>query len=316
MQDIVSITDHIKEYSIEYEILGDYLQPELSEETTIALVWHKKIDEEFLSKYKKLRAIVRYGVGVDNIDLQRCKELNIKVCNTPDYGIDEVSDTAIAMILNLSRRVKELEYFALKNKKSWTGEPIPFSMKRINRMKIGIIGLGRIGGAVARKLKVFSSNISFYDPYLSSGIEKTFGLERFDNLKDLLKNSDVVTIHTPLTKETKGMVDLDFISTMKKNSILINVSRGPIVKDNEIILNALEKNLISGFGTDVFTEEPPNSDDKLYKCWFQKDEVSNKVIINPHTSYFSEEAIKECREKASLNILNIIKDLKIINRII
>ena len=144
------------------------------------------------------------------------QELNIKVCNTPDYGIDEVSDTAIAMILNLSRRVKELEYFALKNKKSWTGEPIPFSMKRINRMKIGIIGLGRIGGAVARKLKVFSSNISFYDPYLSSGIEKTFGLERFDNLKDLLKNSDVVTIHTPLTKETKGMVDLDFISTMKK----------------------------------------------------------------------------------------------------
>ena len=75
MQDIVSITDHIKEYSIEYGILGDYLQPELSEETTIALVWHKKIDEEFLSKYKKLRAIVRYGVGVDNIDLQRCKNL-------------------------------------------------------------------------------------------------------------------------------------------------------------------------------------------------------------------------------------------------
>ena len=151
MQDFVSITDHIKEYSIESEILGSYLLPKLSEKTTIILVWHKEINEEFLKKYKRIRAIVRYGVGVDNIDLQKCKEMGIKVYNTPDYGVDEVSDTAVSMILSLARRVKELEYFALNNREAWLGAKIPFPMKRINKMNIGIIGLGRIGGAVARK---------------------------------------------------------------------------------------------------------------------------------------------------------------------
>tara|TARA_A100001035_G_scaffold279598_1_gene281497 strand:+ start:390 stop:1340 length:951 start_codon:yes stop_codon:yes gene_type:complete len=316
MQDFVSITDHIKEYSIESEILGSYLLPKLSEKTTIILVWHKEINEEFLKKYKRIRAIVRYGVGVDNIDLQKCKEMGIKVYNTPDYGVDEVSDTAVSMILSLARRVKELEYFALNNREAWLGAKIPFPMKRINKMNIGIIGLGRIGGAVARKMKVFSPEISFYDPYLPSGTEKTFSIKRFHNLNDLLKESDIISIHTPLTKETRGMINENFINRMKKGSILINVSRGPIVKDNKFILKALQDNSLTGYGTDVFVNEPPSKEDQLFSTWAKNNSLSNRIIINPHTSYFSNEAIRECREKASLKVFNIINDSDIRDNIV
>lgn len=316
MQDFVSITDHIKEYSIESKVLGNHLLPKLSEKTTIILVWHREINEGFLKKYKRIRAIVRYGVGFDNIDLQKCKELGIKVYNNPDYGVDEVSDTAVSMILSLARRVKELENFALNNRESWLGAKIPFPMKRINKMKIGIIGLGRIGGSVARKMKVFSNEVSFFDPYLSSGIEKTFSLRRVHDLNDLLNDSDIISIHTPLTKETKGMINEDFINRMKNGSILINVSRGTIVKDNKFILKALRNKSLSGYGTDVFVDEPPNKEDQLYRTWANSDPLSNRIIITPHTSYYSQQAIRECREKASLKVLNIIKDLKIRDNIV
>ncbi len=316
MRDVVSITDHIKEFSIESKILKEYLEPKVTDRTTILLVWHQKIDKDFLKKYKNVRAIVRYGVGIDNIDLETCKDLNITVCNTPDYGIDEVSDTALAMILALGRRIKELENFALNNEESWTGAKINFNMKRINCMRIGIIGLGRIGGSVARKLKVFSPNISFYDPYLTSGIEKTFDIHRYFKLNELLENSDIVTVHTPLTSETKGMINKQFIDSLKKEAVLINVSRGPIVKDNSLILEALKEGKLSGYGTDVFPNEPPKSDDELYKICKLKTDLSNRIIINPHTSYYSEEAIRESREKASLNVLNIINDFNIHNIII
>lgn len=107
--DLVAVTDHIKNFSIEKNILGDFFEDEISNKTTILLVWHKIIDKKFLDKYPSVRAIVRYGVGYDNIDLDLCKKKNIIVANTPDYGIDEVSDSAIAMILYLTRKLEPLK---------------------------------------------------------------------------------------------------------------------------------------------------------------------------------------------------------------
>ena len=195
---IVSITDHITEYSIEKAQLGKYLNPILTDSSEILLVWHKKIDENFLNQYKNIKAIFRYGVGFDNIDIDFCKKKNILVCNNPDYGVDEVSDSAIAMILNLTRGINELQGFARANKNSWTGEKIPIKLYRLNNLKLGIIGLGRIGGAIARKFRAFSKNICFFDPYQSSGVEKTFDIDRVDNLDDLLKEVDILSINTPL----------------------------------------------------------------------------------------------------------------------
>lgn len=316
LKEKVSITDHITEYSIESKVLGNFLNSNLNDETTIILVWHKIIDEIFLNKYNNIKAIFRYGVGYDNIDLSICKKKKIVVFNNPDYGVDEVSDSAMAMILSLTRGINSFQRFAKNNPNSWKGQDIPFKLRRLNNLKLGIIGLGRIGGSIARKYKVFSNKIIFFDPYQPSGIEKTFNIDRTDNLNELLNQSDIISINTPLTNETKGMVNMDFISNMKKNSYLVNLSRGPIIENKEILKNALISGKLSGYASDVWTNEPPNYNDELYSDWLKNEIYTDRVLITPHTAYYSEEALFECRNKTALNCLNYIQKKPVNNRII
>ena len=317
IKDLVAVTDHIKNFSIEREILNNHFENKLSKETTIALVWHKIIDKKFLMQYPSIRAVVRYGVGYDNIDLDICREKKIIVANTPDYGIDEVSDSAIAMILYLTRKIGALESLAKKDSNYWLGKEFNLKMKRINKLSLGIIGLGRIGGSIARKFLPFSNNIGFYDPYISNGYEKVYGIKRFNKLEELLINSDIVSINTPLNSETRGMVNQTFLNHLKKGSYLINMSRGPIVEDKNLILQGLLSEKLEGYGTDVWTEEPPSNEDNLYNHW--KDELHNlkgKIIVNPHTAYYSQESLHESRVKACKTCLDIIDNRFINNRII
>ena len=316
MSDIVAVTDHIKDFSIERGYLGNYLDNKLSNKTTIILVWHKEINESFFKKYSSVRAVVRYGVGYDNIDLEFCKKNKIIVANTPDYGVDEVSDSAIAMILYLTRKIGTLENLALKDSNYWLGKDLNLNMKRINTLSLGIIGLGRIGGSIAKKFSQFTKKVGFYDPYLPDGYEKIFGIDRFKQLSDLLKVSDIVSVNTPLNKQTEGMINEKFLNQMKRGSYLINLSRGPIVKNKNIILKKLLNNDLEGYATDVWTEEPPFEGDELYSTWKKDNNLKGRIIVNPHTSYFSEEAIYESRSKACKTCLNIINGLPINNRIV
>ena len=164
------------------------------------------------------------------------------MANTPDYGIDEVSDSAIAMILYLTRKIGVLETLAKEDENYWLGKEFNLKMKRLNTLSLGIIGLGRIGGSIAKKFLPFSRNIGFYDPYIPNGFEKVYGIKRFNKMNDLLKVSDIVTINTPLNSETKGMVDEYFLDHMKRGSYLVNLSRGPIFKNNDIIFENLLSN--------------------------------------------------------------------------
>ena len=315
--DLISVTDHIKDFSIEKEILGKYFDEKISENTSIILVWHKEINKLFLENHPSIRAIVRYGVGYDNIDLDCCKNKNIIVANTPDYGIDEVSDSAIAMILYLTRKIGTLEILAKENQEYWIGKDINQNMRRLNKLSLGIIGLGRIGASIASKFIPFSKNIGYYDPYIPNGYDKVFGIKKYQSLSDLLSYSDIISINTPLNNETKGMVNEKFLNQMKKGSYLINLSRGPIIKDKELILQKLRSNHLEGYATDVWVNEPPSKNDNLYKAWKQNDRnLVGRLIINPHTAYFSKEAIMECRTKACLTCLDIIKNRYINNRII
>ena len=316
MKDRVSVTDHIKEFSIEKEILKEYFCDDFNKDTTIALVWHKVINKEFLEDFPKIRALVRYGVGYDNIDLEYCKQKNIIVANTPDYGVDEVSDTALAMILSLTRKINKLSQLAKQDSDYWLGKNLNIKMKRLNKLTLGIIGCGRIGTGIALKFKSFSNNIGFYDPYVPVGFEKSLRLNRFDSIDSLLAVSDVISINTLLNNETLNLIDDKFLSNMKEGSFLINVSRGPIVKDENIILEYLDKGHLEGFATDVWSSEPPTNIDIQNMELKNKLELEGRLIINPHTAYFSEEAIKESREKASKTCLDLIKNNFINNRII
>ena len=317
MSHIVSITDHIKDFEIEKNILGDYFNSNLSTKTTIILVWHKEINEAFFKKYPSVRAVVRYGVGYDNIDLEFCKKNKIIVANTPDYGVDEVSDTAIAMILYLTRKIGTLENLALEDSNYWIGKNLNLKMKRLNTLSLGIIGLGRIGGSIAKKFSQFTKNIGFYDPYLPNGYEKIFGIDRYNDLSKLLQISDIVSVNTPLNKDTRGMINENFLNQMKKGSYLVNLSRGPIVQDKNIILKKLLNYELEGYGTDVWIKEPPIENDQLYSKWKEKEKnLIGRIIVNPHTSYFSEESIYESRSKACKTCLDIINGVAINSRII
>lgn len=265
------------------------------------LVWNAAIDKNIISMLDNCKILVRYGVGYDAIDLKQLEKASIPICNTPDYGTEEVADTAVSMILSFHRSILEYNYLCKEKDSSWI-ENTYKEMRRSNTRTVGIIGVGRIGTAVINRLKNFGFNIIGFDPYQPSGHEKAIGYKRVNELKELLNLSDIISIHTPMTNETKGMVDEDFFKNMKRKSIFINTARGSILKNLDCLYFALKNNYISGAGLDVLPEEPPK-DHILIKEWKKSQEwIRGRLIINPHSSYYSMDAWEEMRFKAAETI--------------
>lgn len=306
----IYITDYIRDPSIELSILGDKLALVPSEEVEVLLVWHQAIDAEYIKQFPRLKGVVRYGVGFDSLNLDVLKGKNIIACNTPDYGTDEVSDTALAMILNITRGI---HYYNERSKKilndpcpSWQ-ENILKSIKRSSSLRIGIIGAGRIGSSLLRKLDAVGYQTCFYDINSSVGFEKIFrNTQRFFKLEDLLAASDVVSLHIPLGPQTEGIVNNKFINMMKPGAALINTARGKLLADLDLLYEKLLDGHLSFIGLDVLPDEPPLPTSKLIKEWIYKTELSERILINPHTAYYSEQAFIEMRTKACLNALRIL----------
>ncbi len=312
------ITDYIKDPTIERAILGEPVSEKHKYQARVLLVWHQQISESYLGKFDKLQGVVRYGVGYDNIDLGVLSERGLILCNTPDYGVDEVSDTAIGMILNISRGISLYDRKSrLLTGQRWQEERIS-SLKRNSDQVVGIIGAGRIGGSVCRKLKSIGYEVAFYDPHVCSGHEKMLGVRRVGSLPELLSISDQVSIHAPLTEETRGMVDDKFVSLMKEGSGLVNTARGEIVSSLDTIERGLKSGRLGNVALDVLPEEPPSFKHSLIRSW-QEDEpwLSGRFIINPHSAFFSQRAFREMRQNAALNVKRILdgeEPLNIINR--
>ena len=308
----VYITDYIKNPYVEKKILGKYLSLKKNKNIEVLLVWHEHINKEYCKYFPNLKGVIRYGVGYDNIDTVYLNKKNILFCNTPDYGVDEVADTALAAILNFNRMINMYD-INLKNKKSkyfnqWQENTLK-SIKRINKANVGVIGAGRIGSSVLKKCKYLGFNCSFYDPYVPSGFEKTINVNRVNSLNELLNISDYISIHIPLNKKTNNFINEEFIANMKKDSSLINTARGGLLKNLEIIYNALKNNQIQNVFLDVLPEEPPSLNEKLLKAWINNEDwLLGRLIINPHSSYFSKEAFKEMRKKAAENAFRIVKN--------
>lgn len=326
---MIYITDYIERADLESDVIGDDLCSFSDkfidyEKITVLLVWHFLVSESSLSKFPNVKSVVRYGVGFDNIDLEYCHAKGIRVFNNPDYGVDEVSDTAVAMIMSLSRCI---ESYNIKSRelvqspdfvKPWQ-ENIDKRAKRLKTTTLGVIGVGRIGSAVAIKMKNIVNEIHFFDPEVASGYEKVLGATRHASLSELLGASDIVTIHTPLSSLTKALVDEEFVSSMKDGSILVNTARGGILASLDCLYHGLASGKLSGVGLDVIPQEPPvfKNSDKLLSAWIENNqEFRGRVIINPHTAYYSVDSYREMRTKAAVIALSALNGTQVANRIV
>lgn len=316
---MIYVTDYLSDLDIEktncdYDI-HSYLDKSFDkhDEIQVLLVWHEKINAKYLAQFKNVKFIQRYGVGYDVIDLDYCRNNGIICANNPDYGVEEVSLTAISMILNLSRKTfhyNDIASHLIKNPNGTWQENVIVNTKRLSDCSLGIIGFGRIGQRVTQFLKDIFSEVLFYDPYVNSGVEKVFQVTRVANINDILSNSDVISIHCPLTNETRGLIDAQFINKLEKSPIIVNTARGEIVERLDLLFDALSSGAISAVGLDVLPEEPPVNNEFIN--YFSKSS-DPRIIVNPHTAYYSQESYIEMRVKAILNCVAFLNGTRVSN---
>lgn len=244
-----------------------------------------KIDKELLEHAKRLKIIAQYAVGYDNIDIDACTERGIYVTNTPGVLSESVADLTIGLILAITRRIVEGDKFIRTGEWEKLGtawHPNLMVGMDLKGKVLGIVGMGGIGYEVAKRAKVFGLKIIYYDIVRKENVEKELGVE-FYNLDDLLKVSDIVSLHVPLTKETYHLIGEKELKSMKQTAYLINTARGPVV-DEDALYTALKEQWIAGAALDVFKKEPLPKDSKLL-------ELEN-IVVTPHIG----SAGKETRE--------------------
>ena len=252
-----------------------------------------KLPGEIIDLGKKLKVISRHGVGYDNVDLAAIKKNKITLTITATANAVAVAEHVMFMLLNICKR-KSMYDDAVKNGKFNDRNKLPKTIELWGK-NILIAGFGRIGQALIKRCLGFEMNVFVYDPFITEEKIKSFGGIKVDNLENSLSKIDMISLHLPLTNETKNLIDINLIKKMKKNCIIINAARGGII--NEIDLDrALNENLIFGAGLDVFDIEPPKEDNPLLK--------NDKVFLSPHTAAFTEECMKRMGKETIQNIID------------
>ena len=256
------------------------------------LVTYAKITADMIRQLSRCRIVSRFGIGVDNVDIAEATARGIVVTKVPDYCIDEVSDHTMALMLAIVRKIT----FSNKQVHGGTWKmPEVVPIKRLRGSVMGLVGFGRIPQLVVPKAKSFGLRVVAYDPYAPAEVFKSLGVEKVE-LDELLKISDVVSIHSPLTPETKGLFNAETFRKMKPGAYVVNTARGPII-DEAALAAALDAKQIAGAALDVMTQEPPGS-----SPLFGRD----NVIVTPHTSFYSEEALVELQTKAAEEVVAVL----------
>lgn len=258
-------------------------------EMDVLIVANADINRDILSRAKRCKAIVRHGMGVDNIDVEAATEFGIMVCNVPDFNLEEVSDHALAFALSLARYMPHYNW-SIQRDKTWHHMSYPVPL-RIGSMKLGIVGFGKIGRCLARKAKPLFGEVLAYDPFMNAKAAEELGVTIFDELDDLLRVADVVSIHVPMTEKTFHLIDDRRIRLMKPSAHLINTSRGSLV-DMEALTVALREGVIAGAGFDVIEGE--FSPDMSHPMFEEK-----RFFFTPHTAWYSRDALKKLRTTSS-----------------
>jgi phosphoglycerate dehydrogenase-like enzyme len=259
------------------------------------------------SAFSSCRIAVRSGVGFDTFDLEGFGRLGIPVSNVPDYGTTEVTDHALA----LTRGVGTFDE-ALRNESAWSFARAPL-VRRLRGATFGVIGLGRIGLAAARRAAAFDMRIVFFDPYLSSGVELSTGYARVHSLDELMSASDVVSIHAPLNEKTHGMLGGLAFGAAKPRLILVNTARGPIV-DLDALADALKSGGLAGAALDVLPKEPADTAHPLLRAWKDREKwLDGRLVLTPHAAFFSPDSMVDLRVKSVEVVLDYLRDGRLTN---
>jgi C-terminal binding protein len=321
----IVITDFIADdLIIEKEILEDFaeivalnaqteneLVGKIEDADAIILYHCISIGKNTIDRLNRCKLILRAGVGIDNVDHVYARNRGIPVANIPDYGSEDVADTAIGMMLALTRGISLFNSRLQRNVGEWSYTQAK-PLHRLRGSNLGIVGLGRIGTATALRAKALGMNVIFYDPYKQDGYDKALGIRRATDFDTLLASANILTFHCPLTPETHHMFNATSLQKMPKGSYIINTSRGAVV-DTTAILTGIETGHLSGAALDVLIQEPPMND-PLVAAWKNPDHPArHSVLINPHAAFYSEEGLTEIRVKGIRACINAISGLEIRN---
>lgn len=284
---------------VEREVLGDAAtvtrhlcetDRDLTEEITTAeaiIVWHNlPLGTDGIGRLSRCRAIIRNGVGFDSVDIAAAREQGIAVCNVPDYGTEEVADHAIALALALCRQILPLHAEAMAL--GWSIR-VGDRLRRLSTLTFGIVGLGRIGTATALRAKALGFRVVFHDPYLPNGVHKAVGINRTGTLGELLDQTDVLSLHCPLTAETRHLIGEAELARLRPGAFVINTARGALIR-KEAILAALREGRLAGAGLDVIEDEPLRT---------RAEAATPNLIATCHSAFCSVESKLEMRRTSA-----------------
>lgn len=270
---------------------------EHAKEADALLNQYAPISKRVIDSLERTRVISRYGVGVNTIDVDAAQAKNITVANVPDYGMEEVSNHALALLLSWARKVTLLNNEVKQG--NWDFKAcVP--IHRFDKQTVGVLGFGRIPRRFIEKVKPLGFQTAAYDPFVSEEDMAAAGVQKME-LDEIIRESDYLSVHVPLIKETHHLLNAERFSQMKKNAVIINTARGPII-DEKALIDALQQGMIAGAALDVTEEEPVSKNSPLLQM--------DNVIITPHSAWYSEEAMVELRQKAAKNIVQVLKGEK------
>lgn len=303
----VLIADFLDNTEVEAPILGGLAEfalgrawseaeiAELVSEVDALILYHDipRVSDATFSRARRLKGVIRAGVGYNNVDLDAAAARGIVVCNVPDYGTEEVADHSIAMLLAIARQLRPGDE-AIRNG-VWDFRTI-IEAPRLRGKTLGLVGCGRIGTATALRAKAFGLDVAFYDPWAAPGYDKAIGIRRVDRLEDLLRSSHYVSLHCYLDASTHHLINAETLAMMPRGSILVNTARGGVVDGNALV-EALDSGHLLGAGIDVVEREPLD-DDRLRH--------HPRVILSPHSAFYSREGFIELRRKTAEEVRRLL----------
>lgn len=322
MKHKIVITDFISEpLDYERQIVGDLaditaldalhesdLEGRIEDADVVVLYHHLSIGRATIERLNNCKMIIRGGVGFDNVDRAAARERGIPVANVPDYGTEDVADTAIAMMLSLARGTHFWNSRLRRNEGPWHYSPaVP--LWRLRGRVFGVVGMGRIGTAAALRAKALGMDVAYFDPYAPQGRDKSLGIRAVHSLEELLGQSHVLSLHCPLTPETHHLINATTIDLLPKGALLVNTARGGVV-DVTAVLRGLESGRLAGAGIDVLETEPPASDYPIIAAWRDLSHPAHdRLILNPHSAFYTEEGLADMRIKSSQNARRMLTGL-------